>query len=278
MNDRTAVRKPAVAGMFYPGDPDELRSTIKGLLQQAKKKSHPGDLQALIVPHAGYLYSGLTAAHAYTLLSDRKIDTVALIGPSHREYFDHISIYSGAAFETPLGAVQIDQQLRDALVACSPLVRMAHEGHRAEHSLEVQIPFLQMTLSGYKILPIVMGDQSSDVCNVLSKALTKVLKGKNALIVASSDLSHFYSADVARTLDSRAIEAIRSLNSDLLLEEIDLQKTEACGGGPIIAAIGAAKQLGATDCTILHSCNSGDISGDIQSVVGYVSAAVWKNA
>ena len=275
MIDLSNVRPAVVAGMFYPSNPQELKGEVEKLLQQVKPHAIRGTIKALIVPHAGYVYSGLTAAYAYALLRSQPVETVVLIGPSHREYFPGMSVFSGSGFRTPLGIVEVDADLRDALLRESIHLKSSTEGHRTEHSLEVQLPFLQTVLHEFQFLPIVMGDQHREFSLELGEALGKILQNKNAILVASSDLSHYYNAEMARQLDAVAIKSIHKLDADCFLHDMETEKTEACGGGSVAAVMHAARLLGADKCTVLHSCNSGDVSGDNDRVVGYVSAAMW---
>jgi hypothetical protein len=276
MTEESYVRPAAVAGMFYPEHERELKGTVDSLLAEVQQGRENGRLVGIIVPHAGYTYSGRTAAQAYGLLKKRERMTVVLVGPSHREYFDGISVFSGASFTTPLGVVEIDHNLRAALLKKLPALRCSLTGHRSEHSLEVQLPFLQRTIGDLKIVPIVIGNQKREYCEELGAGLAEVANEKDILIVASSDLSHYHSSEAAQKLDAIAVASIRELNYQALMADIDREKTEACGGGPIAAVLCAATMMGADNCTILHTCNSGEVSGDTERVVGYVSAAMWK--
>jgi hypothetical protein len=276
MNEESYARPPVVAGMFYPEHEQELRQAVELLMADTTPSPHAGTLIGLVVPHAGYLYSGHTAARAFALLKNRHVSTVVLVGPSHREYFDGISVFSGASFKTPLGTVEVDAELRSELLKKYPTLQSSLVGHKAEHSLEVQLPFLQLAVHNLKILPIVMGDQKRKYCEGLGAALAEVAKDREMFLVASSDLSHYYSSDVARKLDAIAIASIQELNDRALMSDLETDQTEACGGGPIVTVLYAAKKSGADYCEVLDSCNSGDISGDTERVVGYVSAALWK--
>ncbi|HTY10099.1 MAG TPA: AmmeMemoRadiSam system protein B [Bacteroidota bacterium] len=276
MNEEPYVRPPAVAGMFYPDHEGELRQTVESYLAEPSPSAGKGTLLGLIVPHAGYSYSGHTAAKAFALLKNRAVGTVVLVGPSHREYFDGVSVFSGTSFKTPLGAVAVDAGLRSELLKKYPALQNSLAGHRTEHSLEVQLPFLQLAVEHPRILPIVMGDQQRKYCEGLGVALAEVAKGRDILFVASSDLSHYYASDDARKLDAVAIASIRKMDHETLMSDLESERTEACGGGPIVAVLSAARKLGADSCEILDACNSGDVSGDTGRVVGYVSAALWK--
>ncbi len=276
--DKLNVRRPAVAGMFYPHDGKALMRQVTELFERAKPAKIKGELKALISPHAGYQYSGLTAAHGYKLLMNKKYNVIVLISPSHHEYFKGVSVYPGVAYSTPLGDVPIDIELRKEIIDNSEIIIISTNGHGDEHAIEVQLPFLQTILKDFKILPLVIGDQSKDICFKLGKELGKILKGKNALIVASTDLSHYHPYDTAKKLDQTAIDDIAEFDYEKLFSDLDEQNTEACGGGPAISAMIAAKNLGADKTEILHAVNSGDMTGEKGGVVGYVSAAIYKSA
>jgi hypothetical protein len=261
--------------MFYPHDPAKLRSMVRGLLEQppaGRKHRHP---MGLLVPHAGYQYSGLTAAYGYAQLKGEKYTTVVIVSPSHREYFDGVSVYPGDAYATPLGEVVIDTGLRDLLVSWSPLVTARMNGHHQEHAVEVQIPFLQETLDAFMVIPLVVGDQSRETCLALGDVLAGVCRGRNVLLVASTDLSHFHQGDVANRLDAVVVKDVEMFDYEKLMTDIETGQAEACGGGPAVAVMCASRRLGATSMEVLHHCNSGDITGDRSSVVGYLSAAAY---
>jgi hypothetical protein len=276
MSEKEIVRAPAVAGMFYEKSPDALRKTIDEMLSRVELPKVEGTVCGLVSPHAGYVYSGFTAAHAFKLLEGRKYDCVITVGPSHREYFDGISIYSGDAYETPLGKVPINHEIRSELLHGEKNITASVAGHRAEHSLEVQLPFLQRVLKEFSVVPIIMGDQRRQLCEQLSDVLARVMANKNVLLVASSDLSHFHTYDEAVRLDKRVIQAVERFNSDVFIDELEKKSFEACGGGPIAVAMKTARQLGANQAKVLHYCNSGDITGDRSGVVGYLAAAFMQ--
>jgi len=279
-----SIRRPAVAGQFYTSDADALRREIESYLEAASPPAVTGSITALIAPHAGYVYSGAVAAEGYSLLEKGQYETVVIISPCHVEYFGFASIYDGDAYETPLGIVEVDRELAADIASRSDAVRIAPEGHRigrggrGEHSLEVQIPFLQVALGDFRIVPIVMGDQSPAVIDGLGAALAGALDGRSALIVASTDLSHFHDDGEARRLDGEFIENLESFDETGLKSDLGSGATEACGGGPAAAAMIASKGLGAAGCTVLKYANSGDVSGDRSSVVGYVSAVMTRGA
>jgi MEMO1 family protein len=274
--DKMNVRPPAVAGMFYPHDSKNLMRQVTELIERAKPPKIKGELKALICPHAGYPYSGLTAAHAYKLLENKKYDVVVIISPSHHEYFKGVSAYPGIAYRTPLGDVSIDLELQKELTENSEIIKVSADGHGEEHAVEVQLPFLQTILEDFKFLPLVIGDQSKEICFRLGEVLGEALKGKNALIVASTDLSHYHPYDAAKKLDEVAINAIAKFDYERLFTCLDEHETEACGGGSAVAAMVAAQKLSADKVKILHAVNSGDMTGEKGGVVGYMSAAIYK--
>jgi AmmeMemoRadiSam system protein B len=267
------VRKPAVAGSFYDGDAGRLREHVDQLLAQASDSDLKGAIRGLVSPHAGYVYSGLAAAVGYKTLRGSKYEAVLMVGPSHREYFDGVSVYSGDAYRTPLGDVPIHQELRDALVEQSPLMELSETGHRGEHCLEVQLPFLQRVLEEFSIVPMIIGNQTRETCLSLGNAIAKATEGKNVLLVASSDLSHYHPYDAAVKLDHRVIEQVEAFDELALMAQLDNERLEACGGGPVVSVMHAAKLLGANQSRALFYCNSGDVTGDRSAVVGYLSAA-----
>jgi AmmeMemoRadiSam system protein B len=246
------------------------------LLAEVEVSPVPGSLVALIVPHAGYRYSGFTAAHAYRLLERSDWPTVVIVSPSHREYFDGISVYDGKAYRTPLGELVIDEELRDAVAGRQDLIEISDRGHGEEHAVEVHIPFLQHALGNPKILPIVMGDQRREYCYALGDRLASALKERPALLIASTDLSHFHPAEIAEALDAVVIGDIDRFDPDGLMDDLESKRAEACGGGPTVAVLRAASALGGNKTTILSRRNSGDVTLDRRRVVGYVSAAVVR--
>ena len=271
------VRPPAVAGTFYPADPQELGKMIDGFLSKAA----PPPLEnvvALVAPHAGYQYSGPVAAYSYALLKGRKFDRVVVIAPSHYESFDYSSVYDGAAYATPFGQVPVDQAFAAKLAKMSPTIRLSSTGHTPtpespEHALEDQLPFLQRVIGQFELVPVIMGDHSYDTCRALGVALAKLVAGTNTLIVASSDLSHFHTYDEAVRIDHKTLNAIGEYDYFDLSRNLDLRVWEACGGGPIVATMIAAERLGATDARLLHYANTGDVTGDRGRVVGYGAVA-----
>lgn len=268
------VRNPSVAGMFYPAQKEKLNEEIDLLLKIGKSEHTYENIFGIIVPHAGYIYSGKTAAAAYNVISGKEYKKVVVISPSHREYFKGISIYEGEFYRTPLGDVKIDKRLSKELVEKSALIFFGKAGHGAEHALEVQIPFLQKALKNFELIPIVMGDQSRKYVDALGKALAEV-HDDETLIVVSSDLSHFYSREQAEELDSRFQKNIENMDYEELQTDLERKNCEACGGGGIAALLKAAQIRNRENVSILSRTDSGDVTGDTSEVVGYLSAVIY---
>ncbi|MDH7514842.1 MAG: AmmeMemoRadiSam system protein B [Bacteroidota bacterium] len=272
------IRPPAVSGTFYPADPTLLMMEVDAFLDAAEVEDVRGTIVGLVAPHAGYMYSGRTAGYAYALLRGKPIETAVIVSPSHREYFKGISVYDGDAYRTPLGIVDIDDRIRRKLLGHRGVVIPSRFGHRMEHAVEVHLPFLQRVNNDIRIVPLVMGDQRGEYCFLLGRILSEVLSGEQAVLIASSDLSHMHTDEEARRLDAVAAEDIAALSPTRLLRDLESSATEACGGGPICAVMHAGILLGADRARILHTSNSGDVTGDTSRVVGYISAAFLRTA
>jgi len=276
------VRPAGVAGSFYPGNADELKSTVDAFVSQATVPATNDPLVALIAPHAGYPYSGAVAGFSYAALKGRKYQRVVVIAPSHYEAFGFSSVYDGDAYVTPLGRVPVDKAFA-AKLAANSAIRLSGRGHertgqQAEHALEVQLPFLQRTLSPpFQIVPIIMGDQSYEASRALGVALAKLIGNSDTLIVASSDLSHYHPYDEASTIDHNTLQAIAEWDYFNLSRNLQWRVWEACGGAPIVAAMIAAERLGATRAQLLKYANTGDVTGDHSRVVGYSAWALYKS-
>ncbi len=272
------VRESVIAGSWYPSSPSALREQVEGFLARVPPREAGGHLVALITPHAGYAYSGQVAAHAYKLLEREKFDSVIVIAPSHHTRFSGVSVYDRGGFRTPLGLVPLDEAIIKALMQREKYIRPVPEAHAKEHSLEIQLPFLQVMLPGFKLVPLIMGEQDLETCQWLAEAIWEASRGKSVLVVASSDLSHYHPYDEAKRLDDKVLEAIRALDAPGLSEKLARRECEACGGGPMVTAMLVARQLGVKQGDALHYANSGDVTGmrnDPRGVVGYVSAAFW---
>lgn len=268
------VRPAQVAGYFYPANPEKLKKDISLLLDITKPKDKIENIFGIVSPHAGYIYSGKTAAHAYNLLVGKKFKRVVIISPSHSEYFPGICIFEGDAYETPLGILNVDEEFREKLETENGVIFKGYEGHRREHALEVQLPFLQSVLKDFKIVPVVMGDQSKSYVDALAQKLAEI-SDDETLIVASSDLSHFYTKSQADKLDSVVEIRVRDFDFDNLQTDLETKTCEACGGGPIVTLMKAAKLKNYKHSLVLHRSDSGDVTGDTKEVVGYLSAVFY---
>ena len=266
------LRRAAVAGSWYPSNPVALAKEVDRYLAAAGP-SVAGDPLAIVAPHAGLLYSGPIAAHAYKLLGGRDIEVVVLVGPSHFVGFEGVAICESGAFDTPLGAIPIDQECAASIALASNCVREHPTAHVREHSLEMQLPFLKRVLPNVSIVPLVMGFQHRQTVYALSDALVTGLKGRRAALVASSDLSHHQSATMAATLDGTVARHVEQFDPDALMSLLEGFPEHACGGGPMVSVMRAAKALGARDARVLKYGDSGDVSGDKDAVVGYLAAA-----
>lgn len=270
------IRHQQVAGYFYPAEKDKLQKDISMMLQSAKFEKSFDKIFGIVSPHAGYMYSGKTSAYVYNLIKGKSYKTVIVISPSHSEYFPGISIYDGDAYETPLGIVEIDQQITDRLIENSKTISRGIQGHRREHALEVQIPFLQSVLKDFKIVPIVMGDQSKMFVDELAEKISSVVNDET-LIVASSDMSHFYDSEEADRLDSVVEQRINDFDFEQLMKDIDDKECEACGGGPIAAMMKTASLKNINKSLVVNRSDSGDVTGDKSEVVGYLSAVIYDS-
>jgi len=271
------VRIPAVAGTFYPSDPKTLRDDIAGYLQSVIGIDKvPGSVTGLISPHAGYMYSGKVAAAAYSQLSGADYDYVLVIAPSHHIYFQGASLYPSGDYQTPLGIIPLAGNIVQELLSEYSIFHYVSQAHRQEHALEVQLPFLQVVLPKFSLIPVVMGSQDWETASMMVEALGTVLLGKRVLLVASSDLSHYHSYDEAVSLDSNILEAVNNNDSRALWNVVAGGKAEACGVGPMVAVMMLAAKLGATSARVVAYQNSGDVTGERGQVVGYMAAAIYK--
>ncbi len=274
------IREPAVAGAFYPSNPDVLSDDVSGYLKKAEKEAIEGDIIALISPHAGYPYSGQVAACAYKLVEGMDFDDVIVIAPSHQWPFQGASIYHRGGFRTPLGVVPIDGGMCDEIMASDRRFQFIPEAHLKEHSLEVQLPFLQVVLKGYKLVPIVlMGGADYEICQSLGKAIAESLGERNALIIASSDLTHSNNYRQVVEQDELLARHIDQFDITGLAEDLREERCQACGEGPILTAMFAAKILGGDKGKVLKLTNSGDVTGDKRPgsyTVGYLAGVFYR--
>ena len=284
-------RRAAVAGAWYSDDPSRLTDELDRYLDRADVKPASGRARALIAPHAGLMYSGPVAAFAYKLLNDASYGAVVLVGPSHFVPFRGVSIWSAGAWETPLGMVAVEPDLAGMIRAESEAIVELPAAHGREHSLEMQLPFIARLLPGVPIVPLVMGHQTRETAFGLGDAMARAIENRSdrsdrssrssrssrsdVLLVASSDLSHYEDAEVAARMDAVMIRHIEALDPAGLMTALEEEPRHACGGGPMVSVLQAARLLGATEAHVLRYADSGDVSGDKSSVVGYLAAAVF---
>ena len=275
-----SIRPPAVSGRFYPSDPAELRATVATLLADARSAVRPSDRPAVgvIAPHAGYIYSGRTAAAVFAQVTIPGL--VIILAPNHTGISDAeggVSLWEAGAFRTPLGDVPIEAELAQALLEISRgVVSVDHEAHRAEHAVEVELPFLQMLRSDVRIVPLVLAWDSWEPARQLGDILARLVRAaaEPVLLLASSDLNHYEPAAVSEAKDARALEAVRALDGDELLARCKRERISMCGRGPAAAVIAAARALGATRADVVDYRHSGWVSGDNARVVGYAGVVI----
>ncbi len=271
------IRKPAVAGSFYPADPEKLKKMICGYISQAEKDKEKvkGRLYGIISPHAGYIYSGPVAAYGFSCLKYTDFDGFVVIAPSHRARFNGASVLSDGAYSTPLGEMEVDGEVGCELKK-SPLFTYSKDIDEPEHSLEVQIPFIQFMKPGLKLVPVIIGSTDISICGKIGEVIAEALKtlNRNYAIIVSTDLSHYYPYKKAVQMDGDFISALKSFDENRIAETVKSGKGEACGEGALLAGIAAAKKLGASKIEIAKYANSGDTAGSKDEVVGYVSAVI----
>ncbi len=268
------VRRSVIAGSWYPGNPQQLRATIQGFLDNVVPQQLQGELVGLVSPHAGYVYSGQVAAYAYAQLRSKSFSRAAVVSPVHRMYPGRFAVTDKAYYETPLGLVPVDAELVQAI---GRIVRLNRVSQDMEHSLEIQLPFLQHALVDFALTPIMMGEQDWESVAQLGHALAEAIGKQSVLLVASTDLSHFHRYQEAVRLDQIVLDHITAYDPESLVRDLAANRAEACGGGPVGAVMVAARELGASHGVLLKYMNSGDVTGDRSSVVGYAAAALLRS-
>lgn len=264
------MREPAVAGQFYPLRPEYLEKELKRCFEGLEIRER--NVLGAVCPHAGYVYSGSVAAHAYAVLP--KADTYIFFGPNHTGYGSPISV-STDTWKTPLGSIGVDAELADGFLGT--IVDADEIAHRYEHSIEVQLPFLQYRFEhNFKILPICMGMQDEETAIEVGDLVAKLVSesGKKVVFIASSDFTHYQPADVARRIDNEVIDAVLDLDVSEMYGRLYQRNASVCGYGPIAAMVTASKRLGGKNATLLNYSNSGEVSGDTGAVVGYAAIIV----
>jgi hypothetical protein len=281
------IRRPTVASQFYEGDAEALRAQISSCflhslgpkkLPKVNFHSHPRSIVGLICPHAGYMYSGPVAASAfYELAIDGKPDTVVLLGPNHTGYGSALALMREGIWRTPLGDVEVDSGMADGIMHETSLVDVDELAHRYEHSIEVQLPFLQFLYgNSFKIVPICFLMQDYDSAVEVGRALTEALDATNTVVIASSDMTHYEPAKVAAAKDQAALKAVTDMDAKRFYEIVESQNITACGYAPITSLITYAVGVNAKEAKLLSYHNSGDITGDHSSVVGYAAVSFRK--
>ena len=267
------TREAAVAGQFYPGKPGELREMIA---QMTDSKADRKEVMGVVSPHAGFVYSGPVAGAVFSHI--KFTGTFIIIGPNHRGVGKPLSITTVGSWETPLGEVQIDSGLAKAILAASAGLEEDTLAHRYEHSLEVQVPFLQYFRPDVKIVPIVLAQAAPQVYQGIGRAIAATLKsrGEAAVIVASSDMTHYEPHESAKAKDKKAIDAILSLDADELVRRIGKYDISMCGYAPVICLIASALEMGSGKAELVKYQTSGDTSGDYSSVVGYAGIIISR--
>jgi AmmeMemoRadiSam system protein B len=280
MNAQLDVRPSPIAGQWYPGDPKRLSMSVDEYIHDAKLPKLEGEVVGIVTPHAGHLYSGPVAGYAFATLQGLKPELVAVISPMHYPYNEPYLTTAHEAYETPLGIVPVDI---DAVQKLNKLLEnetgfgLTRVRHDREHSLEIELPFLQRVMQHeFKLLPVMVREQSRRGAHLLGKCLAETLQERNALLVASTDLSHFYPQEVANELDSVMLECIEAFDPDGVIKAEEEGRGFACGRGALSAMLWAAKDLGANTVKVLYHATSGDVTGDMSQVVGYGAAVILR--
>lgn len=266
------VRPPAVAGRFYPARPDELKKAIEGYVQPVDTRAR---VAGAIVPHAGYMYSGHVAGAVYSHIELPQRNVV--LCPNHTGLGVPLSIMRSGAWQTPLGEMQIDQELCEALMAADPYLEDDVEAHRYEHAVEVQLPFMQhLAGAGVRFVPITIGTGNWRLLEELGEAIADMLLklNENALVIASSDMNHYEPDALTRVKDRKAIDQVLAMDPRGLYDVVRRENISMCGYGPAAAMLIAAKRLGATKAELVKYATSGDVSGDLDRVVGYAGMVI----
>lgn len=269
-------RDPVVAGQFYPADRNDLKKTVEEYLEGEPSLADPGPV-GLICPHAGYVYSGPTAGRAYSEIRDRAPELAIVLGTSHQDRFRGATMWPGPGYRTPLGELPAPSDLEEALNQEPASVTRDRLGHRDEHSIEVQLPFLQVVAPEASVLPLAMGDDRTETCLGLGEAISRAVGNRRALIVASSDFYHGHSHDACRETDGQTLAALERNDHDELAAGFRKGTFQACGRGPILTLLEACRQLGAEKVRVLEQTNSDEVMGQSGGyVVGYAAVAISR--
>lgn len=282
---RLKIRRPYQAGSFYPGNREALKTQLNKCFEHRLGPGNPKvasdgprNIVGLVCPHAGYFYSGHVAAHSYfKLAADGRPDTIVILGPNHTGHGSALALMKEGAWRTPLGDVQIDEEAAKLILQRPTVIDVDDEAHTYEHSIEVQLPFLQYLYgSAFKFVPISFLIQDFESSREAGQAIGKALRGKNIVILASTDMTHYESHATAQTKDKKALQELKRLDERAFYSTIEGNHITACGYGPVVALVTAAKLLGATKGHLLSYATSGDITEDYSAVVGYASVMLTK--
>jgi len=277
-----SVRRPVVAGTFYPAKPERLRQQIEECFNHPRGPGRlPGEtrsertIHSVICPHAGYVYSGPAAAHCYLALAEeQRPDTVIVIGPNHSGWGTPVSMMGDGSWETPLGRVRLNTALAKELLEYSEIIDYDHTAFLREHSVEVQVPFLQYIYGEFNLVPVCMGYQDLETSREVGEAIHRATEDKNVLVVASTDLTHQERQESANRKDRLVIDAILGRDEERLQRAVREHRITTCGYGPVSAALVASKLAGASGAELLSYYTSGDIVGDYSAVVGYAALKI----
>ncbi len=271
------VKEPNVSGQFYNSDPKVLSADLDRFFSDAKIDEYRKDVKIIISPHAGYVYSGHVAAYGYKAASKNQYKTIILLAPSHYFGFRGFSVGDFDSFKTPLGLVEVDKPFVEQLIGQRKNILFEPQAFEKEHSIEVQIPFLQKTFHDFKIVPVIIGRPGIDDLKEFSSLLAKIIGERgDVLIVVSTDMSHFHDDQFARKMDGRTIEAVKNFQADTIYKECGLGTMELCGVFPVVTALYYAQEKGYKGIEVLKYANSSEVSGDVDRVVGYFSAIIYK--
>ena len=276
------VRPSPIAGQWYPAELHRLAASIDGYIQSAQLPTLDGDVVGVMAPHAGHRYSGSVAGYAFATLRGLSPEIVVVVSPMHYPYENPLLTTAHQAYATPLGEMPVDRsalQKLDDMLFNKLGYRLAQVIKDPEHSLEIELPFLQRVLDKpFKLLPVMVRDQSQYVVQALGESLAQVLEGRPAILVASTDLSHFYPQSIAHSLDKEMLRQVEAFNPQGVLEIEQQGKGFACGRGALAAVLWAARGMGANHAQVLNYATSGDITGDFSQVVGYGAAVFTRSA
>ena len=280
MDTHIDIRPSPIAGQWYEGDARRLGDRVDRYLEAAGQQMIEGEIIAIMVPHAGHMYSGPVAGYAFSALRGLTPELVAVVSPMHYPYYQALLTSAHTHYATPLGQIRVDREAvktLDEQLQAELGKGLAYIKNDREHSLEIELPFLQRSLkSAFELLPVMVLEQTVQVAQALGSALAKTLAGRQALLVASTDLSHFYDQDTANMLDAEVLRCVEAFDPEGVIQVEEDGKGFACGRGALAAVMWAAKELGANHVQVLHHATSGDVTGDFDRVVGYGAAVFTK--